>query len=246
MRKEFWEAELEEILSKTEGEVFEKSTLKAIWKLMEAGYITTFDFPISTGKEGNVFRAIRDKEFVAVKIYRINTATFRSISKYLMYEVPRKIRKDRRSIIFAWAQKEFNALQKLYRNGVRVPEPIASEGNVIVMEYIGDEESPAPLLKDAVVDDFEGIFNKIKEYMRIMYQKAKIIHADLSEYNILVFEGEPVIIDVGQTVGIDNPMAMEFLKRDIFNITKFFSKYISVEQEELMKYILEGGNNEDS
>ncbi len=240
MKKELWEAELEEIFRKTEGEVFEKATLKAIFKLMESGYITTFDFPISTGKEGNVFRARKNDEFIAVKIYRINTATFRSISKYLMYDAPRKIRKDRRSIIFAWAQKEFNTLEKLYRNGVRVPEPIAQEGNVIVMEYIGDENSPAPLLKDAVVDDFEILYKKIRKYMRIMYHKAKIVHADLSEYNILVHENEPVIIDVGQTVGTDNPMALDFLKRDVNNIAKFFSKYINVDGEELLKYVLEG------
>ena len=232
-----WKKELDEILSKTEGEVFEKATLQSLWKLMSKGYISSFDFPISTGKEGNVFRAKRDGEFVAVKIYRINTSTFRNISKYLMYDSLYKVKKDRRSIIFAWAKKEFNTLKKLYDAGVRVPKPIANEGNVIVMEYIGSVSQAAPLLKNAAIENAEYVFCKLAEYLRLMY-KAGIVHADFSEYNVLIHDGEPVIIDVGQTVGTDNPMAFEFLKRDVKNITKFFRKYISVDEESLFRYIV--------
>ena len=235
-----WEAEVEKLLRKTEGEVFEKDTLQSLWKIMNNGYIEMIDFPISTGKEGNVFRARCKDEFVAVKIYRINTATFRSISKYLMYEPPQKVKKDRRSIIFAWALKEFNNLKKLYNAGVRVPKPIAREGNIIVMEYIGTEEQPAPLLKDAEVNDYKEVFEKIKEYLRIMYHKANLVHADFSEYNVLMHENEPVIIDVGQTVSKENPMAMEFLQRDVKNITRFFRKYIEIDEQEFLRYILEG------
>ena len=235
-----WEAEVEKLMSITEGEVFEKATLQSLWKLMNNGYIDTFEFPISTGKEGNVFRARRKDELIAVKIYRINTATFRSISKYLMYEPPQKVKKDRRSIIFAWALKEFNNLKKLYNAGVRVPEPIAREGNVIVMEYIGTEEQPAPLLKDAPLENAEEVFEKIKKYLHLMFHKAALVHADFSEYNVLMHNGEPVIIDVGQTVSRDNPMAMEFLQRDVKNIVRFFKKYIEVDEQEVLKYILEG------
>ena len=238
-----WEAEIENLLSKTEGEVFEKATLKSLWKLMSKGYITSFDFPISTGKEGNVFRAKRKNEFIAVKIYRINTSTFRNISKYLMYDSLYKVKKDRKSIIFAWARKEFNTLKKLHNVGVRVPKPITCEGNVIVMEYIGGEEAPAPLLKDAMLEDAEKIFDKIKCYLRLMYKKAGIVHADFSEYNVLIHENEPVIIDVGQTVGIENPMAIDFLRRDVKNITKFFKKFINVNEEDLFNYII-GDENE--
>jgi len=235
-----WEAEVEKLMSITEGEVFEKATLQSLWKLMNNGYIDTFEFPISTGKEGNVFRARRKGSLIAVKIYRINTATFRSISKYLMYEPPQKVKKDRRSIIFAWALKEFNNLKKLYKAGVRVPEPIAREGNVIVMEYIGTEEQPAPLLKDASLENAEEVFEKIKKYLYLMYHKAALVHADFSEYNVLMHGNEPVIIDVGQTVSKENPMATEFLLRDVKNIVRFFKKYMSVDEQEVLKYILEG------
>lgn len=235
-----WEPEIEKLFNITEGEVFEKATLDSLFKLMDSGYIDSFEFPISTGKEGNVFRAICKNKFIAVKIYRINTVTFRNISKYLMYEPPRNVKKNKRSIIFTWALKEFNNLKKLYEAGIRVPKPIAREGNVIVMEYIGTAKKPAPLLKDAEIKDAEKIFKKIEEYMEKMYKKVGLVHADLSEYNILVYRGSPVIIDVGQTVSKDNPMALEFLKRDVKNITKFFSRFMSIDENEILNRILEG------
>lgn len=234
-----WDSELEDLLGKTEGEVFEKATLKSIWKLMNTGVIDAFDFPISTGKEGTVFRARCRNTLIAVKIYRITTATFRSISKHLMYDAQKNVRRDRRSIIFAWALREFTNLRKLHRAGVRVPEPLAREGNVIVMEYIGTEVQPAPLLKDTEIHNAEKLFNTIREYLRRMYCTARLVHSDLSPYNILVHRQEPVIIDVGQTVGTDHPMAMTFLRRDITNITQFFRKFISVDEDELERYIVE-------
>ncbi len=230
---------IEEILRKTEGEVFEKTAINALAKLMDDGFIDYIDFPISTGKEGNVFRGACKEKLIAIKIYRINTATFRSISKYLMYDPPEKIKFDRRNIIFAWAKKEFGALKKLYEVGVRVPEPIAIEGNVIVMEYIGSKARPAPLLKDAGIKNAEKIFDKIKNYLKLMYQKAKLVHADFSEYNVLVYRNNPVIIDVGQTVKRDNPMAIDFLKRDVYNIVKFFKKFINIKEKDIISYIME-------
>ena len=234
--------EIEEILKKTEGEVFEKATLNSLWKLMSKGYIKSFDFPISTGKEGNVFRAFQKDKFIAVKIYRITTSTFRNISKYLIYDMP-NVRRDKRNIIFAWAQKEFNNLKKLHNAGIRVPKPIAAEGNVIVMEYIGSRRAPAPLLKNAAIKDAKKIFDKIAKYLRIMYCKAKLVHADFSEYNILIYRNQPVIIDVGQMVGRDNPIAIELLQRDIKNIVKFFKKFINVNEKKLFEYV-KGGENE--
>lgn len=235
-----WKPELEEFLSgKTEGEVFEKSTIFNILKLMNKGEIDTIDFPISTGKEGNVFRGRKKENLIAVKVYRINTVTFRNISTYLKYDERLPPKRDRRSIIYAWAQKEFSNLRKLYEAGVRVPEAIAIEGNVIVMEYIGDEERAAPLLREAKIDNAEKIFEKIIENISCMYWKAQLVHADLSEYNILVWDEEPIIIDVGQTVRKSNPMAPFFLDRDVENLVRFFKKFFSVEKDYVMKKITE-------
>ena len=233
-----WKSDLENLFDKTEGEVFEKTTFDSLGKLMNNGYIDSFEFPISTGKEGNVFRGLCKNEMIAVKIYRINTATFRSISKYLLYEPPRNINRSRRGLIFSWALKELNNLKKLYTSGVRVPKPIACEGNVIVMEYIGSKEQPAPILKNSPLKNVGDIFEKIKEYLRIMFCNANLVHSDFSEYNILLYKDEPVIIDVGQTVSADNPMAKTFLERDVGNIVKFFKKFINVDEHEIIRYIM--------
>ncbi|NIA10152.1 MAG: serine protein kinase RIO [Nitrospiraceae bacterium] len=234
-----WKADFEDFLSgRTEGEVFDKSTLTSLWKLMNKGIIDIIDFPISTGKEGNVFRGKNKNGFVAVKIYRVNTVTFRNISKYLQYDGLVNVKKNRRSIIHEWSRKEFNNLSRLRRAGVRVPEPIANEGNVIVMEYIGTEETPAPMLKNAKMDKPEEIFEEIVRSISLMYNKAGLVHADLSEYNILLHDG-PVIIDVGQTIKSENPMAREFLERDVFNISKFFGKFFKVDKDNVLKQVLE-------
>lgn len=233
-----WDAEIEKLLSQTESEVFEKTTLDSLWHLTNNGALDSVDFPISTGKEGNVFRARRGEGFVAVKIYRINTATFRSISKHFLYNPQKNMRRDRRSIIFSWACKEFNNLQKLFEASVHVPKPIARYGNVIVMEYIGTKEKPAPLLKDAAIKDMESVYYQIMNDLQCMYQKAGLVHADFSAFNVLMHEGQPVIIDVGQTIDREHPMALTFLRRDVANIVKFFNRYIMVDEEELYQYIV--------
>ncbi|MEA2053674.1 MAG: serine protein kinase RIO [Candidatus Thermoplasmatota archaeon] len=233
-----WKADFEDFLSgRTEGEVFDKSALESLWKLMSRGEIELIDFPISTGKEGNVFRGKSKKGLIAVKIYRINTATFRNISKYLQYGRLSNMKKNRRSIIYAWSQKEFTNLSRLSQAGVRVPEPIVNEGNVIVMEYIGTEETPAPLLKNAKIEKPEEVFNDVIKNISLMYKKAHLVHADLSEYNIL-FHKEPVIIDVGQAVTTKNPMAGLFLERDVTNIVKFFRKFFDIDKNNILKQIL--------
>ncbi len=234
-----WKADFEDFLSgRTESEVFDKSTLMSLWKLMDKGIIELIDFPISTGKEGNVFRGKNRDGFVAVKIYRINTITFRNISKYLQYDGLVNVKKNRRSVIYAWSNKEFANLSRLHEAGVRVPEPIAIDGNVIVMEYIGTEEMPAPLLKDAEIEEPETVFDDVVKNMSLMYKKAGLVHADLSEYNIL-YQKEVVIIDVGQTIKAKNPMAYKFLERDAYNVAKFFGKFFEVDKDKILKQILE-------
>ncbi len=234
-----WSTESEDLLSgKTEGEVFEKATYEALYKLMSQGAIEVFDFPISTGKEGNVFRARNRDGYVAVKIYRLSTSTFRNISKYLEYDRLSSVKKNRRSAIFAWANKEFRNLERLCEAGVRVPEPVAHQGNVIVMEYIGSAERPAPMLKDAELEAPEETFDAIVADMSRMYHTGGLVHADLSEYNVLFHEG-PVIIDVGQMVKREHPMARSFLEHDVDILSHFFSRFFSLDRDEMLQAIVE-------
>src|SRR5256885_2494956 len=134
---------------KTYDQVFDHAALLTIASLISDGVISTLDYPVSTGKEANVFHATdaagRAK---ALKIYRINTATFRNIALYIEGD-PRfkRVKRATKPTIFAWAQKEYKNLVRMEDAGVRVPTPERVLDNVLVMAYIGDESTPALSLR---------------------------------------------------------------------------------------------------
>lgn len=218
----------EKEIEKTESGVFDKHTMLTISKLMSDGVIDHIDFPVASGKESFVFCAkSRDGGNLAVKIYPINTSIFKNMMRYIEGD-PRyeHVKKDVKDVIFTWARKEFVNLREIRKAGVRAPEPIEVRNNILVMEYIGDDDGPAPMLKDVRLDaeTAETYLNTIVGYMKAMY-KAKLVHGDLSEYNILVWEDKPVVIDTGQAVMLEHHAAQEMLKRDIRNIVRFFNRY---------------------
>ena len=211
---------------KTFGEVFDRQTLLLLGKLISDGIINQVDFPVSTGKEANIFRGTTpEKEFVAIKIFRTSTMTFKHIASYIEGD-PRFSYgyKNRRDIIEEWARKEYKNLVLLHQAKVRAPAPIKCVHNILIMEYIGDASKPAPMLKDVLLRNPQKIFDEIMAFITRMY-KIKIVHADLSAFNILMFRQKPYIIDVGQGVLLDHPSSLEFLKRDIYNIVHYFKKY---------------------
>lgn len=228
------------------GDVFDDATLMALYELAKKGYIDAMGGSVSTGKEANVFHAI-SKEYgeVAVKIFMMSTANFNAMKDYILGD-PRfmGIRHTRKDIILAWARKEFKNLKRAQEAGVRVPEPYVVKRNILLMEFIGNDGVAMPQLKDVIMtqDDAQRIFNKIVEYMSLLYGKAKLIHADLSEYNILVDMNDmsPVIIDMGQSVTTDHVNAETFLIRDVNNVARFFKKLdIRINEEEIMTMIKE-------
>jgi RIO kinase 1 len=227
---------------KTLDEVFDKPALLTIYKLMTDGLIETIDFPISTGKEANVFRVTSpDGDFYALKIYRTSNLTFKRISRYIEGDPRFKgIRGSRRKVIFAWAVKEFRNLQRMREAKIRVPEPIKFSQNMLVMEFIGSEGLPSPMLRDVELEDPTRTYKTIVKYIKAAYKRAELVHGDLSEYNILMNEGEPVIIDVGQGMMLDHLNAKEFLQRDVHNINRYFRSLDVkvVETEELMRQIV--------
>ena len=179
---------------------------------------------ISSGKEARVYWGVtKEKTDVAVKIYLTSSSDFKKRSQYVLGD-PRfnRYSKDSRSIAELWARKEFTNLQQAYNNGIRVPQPITFLGNVLVMEFIGEGGVPAPILSDVEVrrSDYLQIVNTVK----LLYKKAMLVHADLSEYNVFKLYSEIITFDFGSAVSIEHPLAKEFLKRDVQNINRFFEK----------------------
>ncbi|HUL62223.1 MAG TPA: serine protein kinase RIO [Methanocella sp.] len=231
---------------KVRGEVFDEATYKALYTYASKGIIEAMGGVVSTGKEGNVFHAIgKEGRELAIKIYRISTSDFRKMEDYMLGD-PRfsNIRHTQKGIVFAWTQKEFRNLQRAAEAGVRVPEPYDADRNILIMEFIGKDGVPAPRLRDVAVEEPEHIYDTVVSYMVALYQEAKLVHADLSEFNVLLYEGEPVIIDMGQSVLLDHPMAREFLRRDVKNVVRYFRKLgVKCDEESLWAKITTKGES---
>src|SRR5262249_55094452 len=158
-----------------------------------------------------------DKTDVAVKIYLVASSDYKKRMQYIEGD-PRfnKIRRDSRGIAELWARKEFINLKQATDAGVRVPRPIRFQGNVVVMEFIGVDGIPAPRLIDAVATRRD--YASIVKSMKLIYQKAELVHSDLSEYNIMKLDGQLILFDFGSAVSTSHPSANEFLRRDVSNI----------------------------
>ena len=224
---------------KTLKNVFDLFTEKNLFKLISQGYIDGLHSPLSIGKESNVFTAKKDGEIRIVKIYRLQTCDFNRMYDYIKVD-PRysALSSKRRDVIFAWAHREYRNLLKAREAEVRVPTPYAVLQNILVMEFIGDEDGAARKLKDRKPEEPEKYFKEVVEQMRRLY-KAGLVHADLSGFNILNFDEKPVLIDMSQTTPLDNPNARDFLKRDVHNICTLFKKWdVKADEEEVLKKII--------
>ncbi len=224
---------------KVEASVFDEATLAAVYKLVQDGHIQAFGGPLSTGKEANVYEALgADGRDVAVKIYRISSSDFRHMRDYLEGD-PRfsGIGSDKGKVVVAWVRKEFANLKRAAEAGVRVPDPIAVERNVLVMELVGQPDDRGRRLAEVSVENPETAFEVVREYMRRLYAVG-LVHGDLSEYNLVVDEGELFVIDLGQAVTVHHPNADEFLERDCYNIASFFTRQgFEVAADELYEYV---------
>ena len=212
---------------KVSSEIFDKATLQVLYKLANQGYLDVLNGAISTGKEANVLKGIKDDgSIVAVKIYRIATSDFKKMQYYIAGDPRFNVRSsNKRQLINNWVNKEFRNLTRLKDAGVNVPEAITSLNNVLIIEFIGDEEgNPAPTVKNLPPEDPIDFYEKLVDQMDRFINKANLIHGDLSSYNILNYDEEPVIIDVSQSVVKDHIIAGELLERDIKNISFEFSK----------------------
>ncbi|ALM74665.1 serine protein kinase RIO [Thermococcus barophilus] len=215
-------------LFKVFSEVFDKTTVETLSYFHRRGKIEQLLGVISTGKEANVFAGVDSKgNKIAVKIYRTYTTEFRRIWEYLAAD-PRVgyLPKDIRKLVFVWTRREFKNLQRAMKYAVRAPEPIAFRNNILIMEFIGDEV-PAPRLKDVekVLErrDFEELYEFSMSAIERLWKRGDMVHGDLSEYNILIWE-KPVIIDWSQATVKRNRMSLTLLYRDLRNIINYFGR----------------------
>ncbi len=224
---------------KTFGNVFDNFTLRNLFNLSSKGFFEENTLsPISIGKESNVFSAKGKDGKVVLKIYRLETADFNRMYEYIRND-PRflNLKKQRRKIIFAWAQREYRNLFRAREADVKVPKPIAFLKNILIMEFIGNKEA-AQKLKDDIPTNLKKYYIQIKKYTRNFY-KAGFVHGDLSEFNILNFNDNPVFIDLSHATQIKNPGADELIERDVKNICRFFNKHgLKLEYEKEFKEII--------
>ncbi|MCS7124979.1 MAG: serine protein kinase RIO [Candidatus Bathyarchaeota archaeon] len=208
-------------------EVFDRSTLMVIYGFMNSGVIDRIYGVVKAGKEARVYWG-KDKtgKELAIKIYLTVSAEFRKgMLKYIEGDPRfRNVKRDTRSLIFAWAQKEFKNLEQALAAKVRVPKPIAVRNNVLVMEFIGKNGVSAPSMKEQPPTNPERTYKILISYLERLYRKAELVHGDLSEYNIMIWKGLPVLFDMSQAVPPSHPMADFLLNRDISNLNRFFSR----------------------
>ncbi len=208
-------------------EVFDQSTRMVLYHFLSSGVLHEVHGVVSAGKEARIYWGKSPEgEERAVKIYLTSSAEFkRGMMMYIEGDYRFKsVKRDTRSLISTWAQKEFRNLGPAQKAKVPVPKPIAVERNVVVMEFVGQDGVSAPSLKELQPEDPEKTYKQLLTYMKRLYKKADLVHGDLSEYNLMVFRGRLVLFDMSQSVPKSHPLAKSLLERDITNVNRFFSR----------------------
>lgn len=214
----------------TVEQVLDPRTRMILFKMLSRGVISEINGCISTGKEANVYHAITASgESRAIKIYKTSILLFKDRDKYVSGEFRFRhgyCKGNPRKMVRTWAEKEMRNLLRLQTAGIPSPEPLILRSHVLLMTFIGKGDMPAPLLKNASLSESKAceLYLQVIEHMRTMYQDARLVHADLSEFNMLYHEGDAYIIDVSQSVEHDHPHALEFLRKDCSNVNDFFLK----------------------
>jgi len=215
-----------------------------LYKFVNGGVLDAINGVISTGKEAVIMHADggpgpeRDTDEpmnvpkeCAVKVFKTTLNEFKTRDKYIRDDYRFKDRfskQNPRKVIHMWAEKELHNLAKMAKGGIRVPEIVVLKKHVLIMSFIGREGRPAPKLKDAADNmsrkDLDLAYSQVVEMMEQLYSVCHLVHADLSEYNILWYEKEAWFIDVSQAVEPIHPSGLDFLLRDCTNVYNFFAK----------------------
>lgn len=215
----------------TVDQVLDPRTVRILSKIVNQGHIDEIHGCVSTGKEANVYQAsTASGEDRVIKVYKTSILIFKDRDRYVQGEFRFRrgyCRTNPRKLVQTWAEKELRNLSRIYQAGIPCPKPHLLKGHVLLMDMIGRDGLPAPLLKNAVLkkkEQYRTLYYKLIVYMRRLYQECRLVHADLSEFNLILLDDELYIIDVSQSVEHDHVMALEFLRRDCANVNDYFSK----------------------
>lgn len=214
----------------TSEQVLDPRTRLILFKLLNNGFLEEIDGCLSTGKEANVYyaRGAAGQEY-AVKIFKTSILVFKDRDRYVTGEYRFRngyCKSNPRKMVKTWAEKEMRNLKRLVSAGIGCPTPWLLKSHVLVMDFLGSDGWCAPRIKEVSLDldEWQRCYLKLVVDVRRMYHECNLVHGDLSEYNVLWHNDQPVIIDVSQSVEHAHPFATEFLRKDISNLTDFFGK----------------------
>ena len=210
--------------NKVVNEVLDKITILQLHDLINSKIISYVNGVVKAGKESVVFWAKDfDDNDLALKIYLVTTSNFKRRSQYVMGD-PRftNVKKGTKNIVYLWARKEFQNISKCYDCGISVVKPRHVSKNILIMDFEGTDGKPEQTLLESEID--ENDYRQSISLIIDLYKKAKLVHGDFSEYNIFKTKNGLKIFDLGSAVDTIHPNTIEFLKRDINNITNFFVK----------------------
>lgn len=208
--------------------VLDPRTRLLLYKLVNSGILSEIHGCVSTGKEANVYYAVSgDGSPTAVKVFKTSILSFRDRDKYVSgeFRFQRYCKSNPRKMVRTWAEKEARNLIRLQEGCVMAPAVKLLRQHIILMEFLGEEGWPAPRLKDVQFPSLAALDQCYLDLcctVRKMFIRSRLIHGDLSEFNLLLYRGRVVVIDVSQSVEQHHPLAMDFLRRDLVNITRFF------------------------
>ena len=229
----------------TSEQVLDPRTRMILLQMINRNIVSEVNGCLSTGKEANVYHALSVSQEEgskaaaapvqrAIKVYKTSILVFKDRDKYVTGEYRFRqgySKYNNRAMVKVWAEKEMRNLKRIYAAGIPCPEPVYLRMHVLVMGFLGDRKGiPAPRLKDIILecDDVDSrwrsLYLQLLGYMRILYQTCRLVHADLSEYNLLFHEDKLWVIDVSQSVEHDHPKSLEFLRMDIKNVSDFFTR----------------------
>jgi RIO kinase 1 len=227
----------------TSEQVLDPRTRMILLQLLNRNILSEINGVISTGKEANVYHAISQPSETgedaqplhrAIKVYKTSILVFKDRDKYVTGEYRFRQgynKSSNRAMVKVWAEKEYRNLRRLHAAGIPCPEPVYLKAHVLVMSFLGNSKGwPAPRLRDVefesddAVARWRDLYLSLLGYVRKMYQVCRLVHADLSEYNLLYHNERLYIIDVSQSVEPDHPRSLEFLRMDVKNVSEFFKR----------------------